>query len=106
MHRIKLLIFSLSKWAGLFFIARQLTHKGLRVLCYHGFALADEDHFRPKLFMQKDTFAQRMNYLAKQNYPVLELEEALEPNAIVISELNYRTPYKYMNLGPDPEKRR
>jgi len=33
----------------------------------------------------------------------VELEEALEPNAILVSELDYRTPYKYMNLGPDPE---
>jgi benzoylformate decarboxylase len=34
----------------------------------------------------------------------MELEEVLEPNAILVSELDYRTPYKYMNLGPDPEK--
>lgn len=34
----------------------------------------------------------------------IELEDALEPNAILVSELDYRTPYKYMNLGPDPEK--
>jgi benzoylformate decarboxylase len=33
----------------------------------------------------------------------MELEDALEQNAILVSELDYRTPYKYMNLGPDPD---
>ncbi len=33
----------------------------------------------------------------------MELEDALEPNAILVSELDYRTPYRYMNLGPNPE---
>ena len=33
----------------------------------------------------------------------MELEDQLERNAILVSELDYRTPYKYMNLGPDPE---
>lgn len=31
----------------------------------------------------------------------VELENTLEDDAIVVSELNYRTPYHYLNLGPD-----
>ncbi|MEJ2138262.1 MAG: thiamine pyrophosphate-binding protein [Gammaproteobacteria bacterium] len=50
--------------------------------------------------------------LAKKNWDAsplswervsMELEDQLERNAILVSELDYRTPYKYMNLGPDPE---
>jgi len=33
----------------------------------------------------------------------MELEDSLDRNAILVSELDYRTPYKYLNLGPDPE---
>jgi len=36
----------------------------------------------------------------------MELEDALDPNAIIVSELDYRTPYRYLNLGPDPESQK
>jgi thiamine pyrophosphate-dependent acetolactate synthase large subunit-like protein len=60
------------------------------------------------------TAAQDANYqaLAKKNWDAspmswervsMELEQGLEKNAIIVSELDYRTPFKYMNLGPDPE---
>lgn len=57
---------------------------------------------------------QEANYaeLAKKNWDAsplswervsVELEDQLEQNAILVSELDYRTPYKYMNLGPNPD---
>ena len=60
------------------------------------------------------TAEQDANYqaLAKKNWDAspmswervsMELEEGLEKNAIIVSELDYRTPFKYMNMGPDPE---
>jgi peptidoglycan/xylan/chitin deacetylase (PgdA/CDA1 family) len=82
-----------SKRLGLFALARRLTRRGLRILCYHGFELADETRFRPKLFVTLPDFAERMKLLADRGYPVLELGEALErlasnslpPSAVVIT---------------------
>jgi peptidoglycan/xylan/chitin deacetylase (PgdA/CDA1 family) len=64
------------KYLGLFSLARFLTRRGLRILCYHGFALSDESDFRPKLFMRPETFQTRMRYLSAQGYPVLSLDQA------------------------------
>src|SRR3546814_12472695 len=43
----------------------------------HGAALRDEHHFRPGLFMGKETFAARMALLARQGYPVIALDIAV-----------------------------
>ncbi|PWG61695.1 hypothetical protein DEM34_15150 [Spiribacter halobius] len=59
-------------------LARRLTGRRLRILCYHGIALADEHRFRGGLFMHPDTFAERMRWLKAADYPVLPLGEALE----------------------------
>jgi peptidoglycan/xylan/chitin deacetylase (PgdA/CDA1 family) len=64
------------KWLGLFRLARFATRRGLRILCYHGFAFSDESDFRPKLFMRPETFQIRMRYLSRNEYPVVTLEEA------------------------------
>src|SRR5690349_9231182 len=67
-----------AKILGLFRLARRLTARDLRILCYHGAALDDEHRFRPGLFMTGATFANRMQFLADQHYPVIGLDEALE----------------------------
>src|SRR3546814_17535202 len=54
-----------------------LFRSDLRILCYHGAALRDEHHFRPGLFMGKETFAARMALLARQGYPVIALDIAV-----------------------------
>jgi peptidoglycan/xylan/chitin deacetylase (PgdA/CDA1 family) len=64
------------KWLGLFHFARLAMRRGLRILCYHGFALSDESDFRPKLFMRPETFEKRMGYLSSHGYVVLSLERA------------------------------
>jgi peptidoglycan/xylan/chitin deacetylase (PgdA/CDA1 family) len=90
---LKRAVYHLCKWAGLFALARRLTPGGLRILCYHGFAVADETEFRPGLFIRAETFRRRLAYLAAHNYPVISLEDAIErlsrralpPNATVIT---------------------
>lgn len=81
------------KALGGFALARTLTPRGLRVVCYHGISLGDEHCFQPKLFMREDTFRQRMDHLKRYGYPVLLLDEALAlmsqemlpPRALVIT---------------------
>ena len=63
---------------GLFRLARLVTRKNLRILCYHGFSLDDEHEFRNMLFITEATFRQRLRYLRDQGFVVLPLAEALE----------------------------
>ncbi|HEY9547911.1 MAG TPA: polysaccharide deacetylase family protein [Kiloniellaceae bacterium] len=72
-----LVILRVDKLSGLFALARRLTAGDLRILCYHGAALRDEHHFRPGLFMSKETFAARMDFLARRGYPVVALDAAV-----------------------------
>lgn len=62
---------------GLFALARWLMHGRLLILCYHGIAQADESAWRPKLFMRRDTFARRMETLARLRLPVVGLDAGL-----------------------------
>jgi len=66
-----------SRFAGLFRLARRLTRRRLRILCYHGFATGDVLEFRPGLFISPETFERRLSFLASAGYPVLTLEAAL-----------------------------
>jgi peptidoglycan/xylan/chitin deacetylase (PgdA/CDA1 family) len=71
-------ILTAAKSVGLFALARRLTAGDLRILCYHGAALRDEHHFSPGLFMSKETFAARMEFLSRQGYPVISLDAAVD----------------------------
>jgi peptidoglycan/xylan/chitin deacetylase (PgdA/CDA1 family) len=74
---IKSLLYHACKWTGCFYLARQLSRRGLRILAYHGFALRDESDFRPQLFMDTALFRKRMEYLVRRGYPVLTLDDAV-----------------------------
>ena len=63
---------------GVFRAARYLTRGGIRIICYHGFALADEHNYRSKLFIKGDLFRRRLQYLRNHGYPILSLDEALQ----------------------------
>lgn len=79
MRRILILaMYRLARALGLFALARRLTRERLRILCYHGFAVDDEAQFRPSLFMTREAFAQRMDYLRSRGFPVLPLGDAVE----------------------------
>jgi peptidoglycan/xylan/chitin deacetylase (PgdA/CDA1 family) len=72
-----LMILRIARLGGLFALARRLTARDLRILCYHGAALRDEHRFSPGLFMSKKTFAARIALLARHGYPVITLNAAL-----------------------------
>src|SRR5207248_4817099 len=56
---------------GLFHLAQYVTRDGLRIICYHGFALAEEYKYRSNLFIRDDLFRRRMAYLRRNGYPIL-----------------------------------
>ena len=72
------LILLIARYTGLFVLSRIVTSQNLRILCYHGAALSDENKFRPGLFMTAATFAARMKFLTDGGYPILPLDAALE----------------------------
>lgn len=67
-----------AKFMGLFRIARYLTSDGLRIICYHGIAIAEEYKYRSRLFIRKELFRRRIEYLKCNRYPILPLGEAVE----------------------------
>jgi peptidoglycan/xylan/chitin deacetylase (PgdA/CDA1 family) len=76
-NNLKQVFLYLSKQLGLFNLARYMTRRGLRILCYHGTTLEDESVFRPKLFIEPVIFQKRLEFLRVQGYPILSLEDAL-----------------------------
>jgi peptidoglycan/xylan/chitin deacetylase (PgdA/CDA1 family) len=78
MRRVADAALYLARGCGLFALARSLTAKHLRILCYHGAALEDEHEFQPMLFMRSATFEDRLDRLLRTGHPVLPLGEALE----------------------------
>lgn len=77
MRAIKIIVLHLCQIMGLFSIARAFTRNKLLILCYHGFQMEDEAQFRPKLFISRETFRQRMELLSKYKCTILPLAEAL-----------------------------
>jgi hypothetical protein len=74
------LILSGMKQAKLFSLARRHTRRGLRVLCYHTIAQADEHIYNPVVFMTAQTFRRRMEILRELGVPVVALDDALSGN--------------------------
>lgn len=77
-RRVILATFHICKALGLFRLARRLTRSDLRILCYHGFVLEDEDRFRESLFVSREFLDRRMRYLHELDYHVLPLDEAID----------------------------
>src|SRR5262245_53406406 len=75
---LKLVVLFLAKYTGFFYLARSVTARQLRILCYHGLSLNDEHRFQPRLFMRPEQFRRRMKSLRAYRFPVLSLDEALE----------------------------
>jgi peptidoglycan/xylan/chitin deacetylase (PgdA/CDA1 family) len=68
----------LMKFLGLFRLARHVTRHGLRIICYHGFAVAEEYKYRSTLFIRDEFFRKRVEYLQRERYPILPLRDALD----------------------------
>ncbi|MFA6146787.1 MAG: polysaccharide deacetylase family protein [bacterium] len=75
---LKIKFYYFCKFIGCFHLARWLTRRKLRILCYHGFSICDEHVFWPEVYMDSELFRKRMEYLSQNGYPVLPLEEAIE----------------------------
>ena len=91
--KIKNIIYYCAKFAGLFFLARLRHRSGARILCYHGFSIDDEHHFRPRLFVTADLFERRLEQIAHLGFKVVSLDTlvaemeagTLAPNSLVIT---------------------
>jgi peptidoglycan/xylan/chitin deacetylase (PgdA/CDA1 family) len=106
------LILRVSKAAGLFTLSRRLTATDLRILCYHGASLRDEHHFSPGLFMSKETFAARMDFLARAGYPVISLDAAVKglkegdwPRGATVLTIDDGWFGTYRQMGPELQAR-
>jgi len=75
---LKRILFTFIKYTGGFHLSRYLTRNRLRILCYHGISLAEENKFRPGVYMHPDTFRRRMEILRNGSYTVLALDDALK----------------------------
>lgn len=67
-----------AKGVGFFSLAKRLSAKKLRILCYHGVSVGDESQFMPVVFMDAATFRSRMELLLRMKVSVLPLGDALE----------------------------
>jgi peptidoglycan/xylan/chitin deacetylase (PgdA/CDA1 family) len=91
--RLKRLFLHFCKMLGLFRLSDRVTRRGVRILCYHGFSMADESAFSRRTFIDPDTFEARMAFLKKGGFHVLGLGEALDlldqeavpPRSVVIT---------------------
>lgn len=68
-------VLALARALGLFALARRLTRRRLRILCYHGIWMGPEPHFGDRLFMSSERFTQRMRTLAARGYEAVSLGE-------------------------------
>jgi peptidoglycan/xylan/chitin deacetylase (PgdA/CDA1 family) len=93
MRSVKLAILFFCKAIGMFSLAKRMTRGRLRILCYHGFSLADEAEFRPMLFITPRTFEKRLSSIKRYSFDVVHLNDAvaqlysgsLRANALVIT---------------------
>jgi peptidoglycan/xylan/chitin deacetylase (PgdA/CDA1 family) len=77
MHKLRFLLLYCLRAVGIFALAKYLTRKRLRILCYHGFSVGDEYQVSPGMFMRAETFEQRMKILRRRGIAVITLEEAV-----------------------------
>jgi peptidoglycan/xylan/chitin deacetylase (PgdA/CDA1 family) len=77
MSTLRLYALYVLRALGLFALAKYLTRKRLRILCYHSFSVGDEHEVDPVMFMRAQTFEQRMGILKKRGIPVITLDEAV-----------------------------
>ena len=78
MVSVQAILFYLIRAVGGFSLARHLTRKRLRILCYHGFAIGDEFRVLPFMFMRRETFERRMEILKRLSIPVISLDAAVK----------------------------
>lgn len=78
MRSLKLSLLWLAKHLGGFRLAQRLTADKLRILCYHGVWVGDRPRMGEKLFMEPETFRQRLLLLKKAGFRVVTLSQGVE----------------------------
>ncbi|MDX2158561.1 MAG: polysaccharide deacetylase family protein [Hyphomicrobiaceae bacterium] len=81
MRAAKLRLLQLARSMGLFAVARRLTSRHVRILCYHGTWRAGGSFSGDCMFIRPETFARRLELLDARGYRVVTLDEALEIKA-------------------------
>jgi peptidoglycan/xylan/chitin deacetylase (PgdA/CDA1 family) len=77
MRRVKLLLLRVARALGGFALARRLTRRGVRILCYHGTWRAADGYPGDAMFIGKETFRRRLQTIRRLGYPVVSLSEAV-----------------------------
>ncbi len=77
-NNLKFAFLFICKYTGMFYLAKLFYKNRIRILCYHGFSLKNEEKFVPGLFIKPEIFDQRMRFLKEKNYPIITLEEAYQ----------------------------
>lgn len=67
----------LARSVGMFALARRLTASKLRILCYHGGRIGDEDRYNPKLFCSAESFRARLDWLQRAGFRIVGLDQAV-----------------------------
>jgi peptidoglycan/xylan/chitin deacetylase (PgdA/CDA1 family) len=62
---------------GFFALARRVSRRRLRILCYHGLSIGDQHEYAPVMFMRPEVFERRLQHLKRLNYPIIPLSEAV-----------------------------
>ncbi len=73
---LKLSVYFLARLSGIFLLFRWLSRDRLRILCYHGGCIGDEDQYNPLLFCPPELFASRVHWLRKRGFTFLSLDAA------------------------------
>jgi peptidoglycan/xylan/chitin deacetylase (PgdA/CDA1 family) len=74
---LKVALLHAMKLLGGFAIARHVTRGGLRIICWHSVACADEHLFRPSIFITPLELRRRVAWLKHRGLPILALDEAV-----------------------------
>lgn len=90
---LKAPLLSFIKATGAFSLARKLTGNGLHILCFHGISIKDEHTIFPQLFISREQFKLRMEWLRQHAFNIISLDEALhrlesntlQKNSVVIT---------------------
>jgi peptidoglycan/xylan/chitin deacetylase (PgdA/CDA1 family) len=74
----KHLLFSIARGLGAFTLARLLTRRRVRILCYHGGCIGDEGAFNQKLFSKASLLEARLRWLRSKGFNPVSLDAAVD----------------------------
>jgi peptidoglycan/xylan/chitin deacetylase (PgdA/CDA1 family) len=72
-----LLLLQVARALGGFAVARRLTRRGVRILCYHGTWRAADGFAGDSMFIARETFRRRLQTIRRLGYPVISLSDAV-----------------------------